>query len=73
MKLKIFFVAVLILLISQTGFSEEKAAATAAPSAYLPSATFTFEKVVEGKEILHDFIIENKGNAPLDITKVKPG
>ncbi len=73
MKLKIIFFAALFLLISQTGFSEEKTATTAAPSAHVQAASYKFEKVVEGTELLHDFIIVNKGDAPLDITKVKPG
>ena len=33
------------------------------PSAYLPSVNFEFEPVVEGKEVIHDFVIQNKGAA----------
>ena len=29
--------------------------------------------VWEGEEVVHTFVIKNKGDAQLDITKVKPG
>ena len=41
------------------------------PSAYLPSAHFEFEPVVEGKEVVHDFVIQNKGAALLKVPSVK--
>ena len=43
------------------------------PSAYLPVDNYEFEQVVEGNEIDHQFIIQNKGTAPLNIEKVKTG
>lgn len=42
-----------------------------APKAVVPSATFEFAPVVDGTEIQHDFTILNKGDAPLDILKVR--
>ena len=41
------------------------------PLAYLPSASFEFEPVVEGKEVVHDFVIQNKGQALLQVRNVK--
>ncbi len=41
------------------------------PSAYLPSGNFEFEPVVEGKEVIHDFVIQNKGAALLEVQSVK--
>ncbi len=41
------------------------------PSAYLPSVKFEFEPVVEGKEVIHDFVIQNKGAALLQVQSVK--
>ncbi|MEJ2101244.1 MAG: hypothetical protein P8X68_14890 [Desulfobacterales bacterium] len=41
------------------------------PLAYLPSAHFEFEPVVEGKEVIHDFVIQNKGEALLQVRSVK--
>lgn len=34
---------------------------------------FTFQPVYEGDEITHDFIVQNKGDATLDIINVNPG
>ena len=47
--------------------------APALPAAFLPSKNFEFETVVEGISVTHDFIIQNKGKAPLLIHKVKTG
>ena len=43
------------------------------PSAYLPVDNYEFDPVVEGAEIDHQFIIQNKGTADLNIEKVKTG
>jgi hypothetical protein len=41
------------------------------PSAFLPAAKFEFEPVVEGIEVTHEFIIQNKGAALLQVQNVK--
>lgn len=41
------------------------------PSAHLPSVNFEFEPVVEGKEVIHDFVIQNKGEAALQVQSVR--
>ena len=43
------------------------------PSAYLPVDNYEFDPVIEGAEIDHQFIIQNKGTAPLNIENVKTG
>lgn len=43
------------------------------PSAFLPEDKFESETVVEGTPITHDFVVQNKGTAPLKITKIKTG
>ena len=43
------------------------------PSAFLPEDRFEFETVVDGVQIRHSFVIENRGSAPLNIHKVKTG
>ena len=43
------------------------------PSAYLPLDNYEFDTIVEGTEIDHQFIIQNKGTAPLNIENVKTG
>ena len=43
------------------------------PSAFLPVDTWEFESVVDGTAVVHEFVIQNKGDAPLNISKVKTG
>ena len=43
------------------------------PAAILPEVRYDFEPVIDGLEITHAFIIQNKGTAPLEIEKVKTG
>ena len=44
-----------------------------APAAVLPARGFEFEPVPDGVEVRHDFVLQNKGNAPLTISRVKTG
>ena len=41
------------------------------PSAYLPTARYEFPPVVEGQDVSHDFVIQNKGAATLEVQRVK--
>jgi hypothetical protein len=41
------------------------------PQAHFPENTFTFDKILEGTLVIHDFVIKNTGNAPLIVEKVK--
>jgi hypothetical protein len=41
------------------------------PSVYMPSVNYVFEPVVEGQEVVHDFVIQNKGLALLQVQNVK--
>ncbi len=49
------------------------AIAADAPEAVVPNAVFQFDPVVEGMMVTHDFVIQNKGQAELNITKVRTG
>jgi hypothetical protein len=44
-----------------------------APSAFLPAESFEFASVLEGTRVTHDFVIQNKGAAQLNIFRVKTG
>ena len=44
-----------------------------APSIFLPITQWEFEPVVDGTAVARDFVIQNKGDAPLNISKVKTG
>ena len=41
------------------------------PLAVLQAAVHQFDSVVEGQQVAHTFIVENKGSAPLKIQRVK--
>jgi hypothetical protein len=45
----------------------------AEPVAVAPEPSHTFPTVVEGNEVVHDFVIQNKGNETLEIQKVQTG
>jgi hypothetical protein len=44
-----------------------------APKAVLAEQIFAFKPVVEGTTVTHDFILQNKGTAPLVIKKISTG
>jgi hypothetical protein len=44
-----------------------------APSVFLPVKSWEFEPVVDGVEVVHDFVVQNKGTAALNIERVKTG
>lgn len=43
------------------------------PNAVAPEPSFQFKPVLEGEEVVHDFIVRNTGTEPLVIEKVKTG
>jgi hypothetical protein len=43
------------------------------PPVFVPETRYKFDPVLEGTEITHDFIVQNKGTAPLKIEKVRTG
>lgn len=44
-----------------------------APAAVVVQDTFEFPPQLDGANVVHDFVIQNKGDAPLEITDVKAG
>ena len=75
MKVKTCLIAVLLLLVSAAfcfGAAEEKKAK--APGGIIaPEPGFKFTGVLEGDEIVHDFIIRNTGTEEVRIKRVKTG
>lgn len=41
------------------------------PKAYLPENVFEFPPVPEGVEVVHDFVLYNRGDEPLNILGIK--
>ncbi len=75
MKLKlisIFFTAVCIVSFDSGAFGASKQTLPS-PAAFVPESRYTFPTVIDGTKVTHDFIIKNKGDAPLAIEKVKTG
>ena len=70
--LAVFFVAFSILLFG-TGTVGLTGQSLQTPSVLIPESRYTFSPVLSGSEITHDFIIQNKGDAPLAIEKVRTG
>lgn len=43
------------------------------PEMFIGSRSYDAGEVWEGTDVVHTFIVENRGTAQLDITKVSPG
>ena len=72
LKLKVIMAALCCLLLFAI-HAEAENITKENPVAFLPEQIFEFEPVLEGAVVIHDFIIENKGTAPLVIHKVRTG
>ena len=70
--LRTLFLLALICLFPNLGQTATSASPTG-PKAYLSENVFEFQPVVEGTEVVHEFVLFNKGDAPLDIMNVKSG
>ncbi|RJQ69993.1 MAG: DUF1573 domain-containing protein [Desulfobacteraceae bacterium] len=69
--------AVLIVLLIGSGAAARFARADAAaqgnePRAVFPETRHEFGSVMEGQEVRHDFVVENRGQADLIIQRVQP-
>jgi len=73
MKRKLTLSLIFIFFIVQTSFAKDAQETESRPEVKLIESSYKFETITEGKEIIHDFIIKNVGNAPLDVLRVKPG
>ena len=75
MKIKnlFFFFLLFFLFLNLTTSIKAEDNVNTYPSAYLPVDNYEFDPVIEGAEIDHQFIIQNKGTAPLNIENVKTG
>ena len=45
----------------------------AAASAFFPETRYEFSPVLEDTKVVHDFVIQNKGDATLQVQRVKTG
>jgi len=42
-----------------------------APAIHVPEPAFQFDTVVSGQDVSHDYLLQNRGKAPLKISRVK--
>lgn len=61
------------ILVTGTNAAQTPLEAGDGPRAFVPSPEYKFALVLEGTDVLHDFMIQNRGNAPLKIITVKTG
>jgi hypothetical protein len=75
-KYRFFMVNVLILALAALGATlflpGASPAAEASPRAVLTETRFDFGTAFEDRQLLHSFVIQNTGNAPLEIIDVDP-
>ena len=66
----LFQVLCVMILVALSRAAEEQ---QVAPVIDIEGPTHDFLQVTEGDVVKHDFRVFNRGNAPLEIQKVKPG
>ncbi len=70
---KRFCLMLLIVSLSVIGFLAPVQAEEGTPVAVIENNSFDFGAVYEGTNVIHDFKIQNKGDADLEIKNVKSG
>ncbi len=73
MKKNEFVLIVLLLIFAVIISPTPVTAAASVPKAVVPEFSYNFRPVPEGAKIAHEFVIKNKGDAPLHIQRVKTG
>lgn len=68
--LRMFLLFTMICLLPNLAYTATADSPTG-PKAYLPEYIFEFQPVPEGEEVVHDFIIYNHGDEPLNILGIK--
>ncbi|MBA3036927.1 MAG: DUF1573 domain-containing protein [Desulfobacterium sp.] len=43
------------------------------PNAVIPNSSYEFDQIPEGTKVVHDFVVQNTGKAPLEIYQVITG
>jgi hypothetical protein len=70
--MKITLTALVVLMIAAGGAWANQPSQPA-PKLVMAETTFSFDPVVDGTKVTHDFIVHNEGEAVLNIHKVKTG
>ena len=70
MKFRIFVIIAIAFLLSGTTIGAENNLSVT-PSVSVSQPQYNFESVVEGTQVIHDYVIQNTGATTLEIQKVK--
>jgi hypothetical protein len=70
--LRTLLLLTLICLSPNTGYTAANDQRTG-PKAYLPENEYEFAPILEGLQVVHEFVVHNKGDEPLIILKIKSG
>ena len=70
MKFRIFVIVAIAFFSAGTTIGAEYSLSVA-PSVTVPQPQYNFEPVVDGTQVIHDYVIQNKGATTLEIQKVK--
>jgi uncharacterized membrane protein YciS (DUF1049 family) len=70
MKFRIFVIIAIAFFLAGTTIGAENNLSVT-PSVLVPHPKYNFESVVDGAQVIHDYVIQNKGAATLEILKVK--
>ena len=70
MKVKLVALIIVTILIGSNAIGA-KEETPVSPSALIRQPIYQFVPVVDGNEVVHDYIIQNKGTTTLEIQKIK--
>ena len=57
-------------LFAAVGFGDQE---DAGPVAFFPQTLYEFSPVLDGAKVVHEFVVQNRGSATLNIERVKTG
>jgi hypothetical protein len=64
------FVSAVCVFFLTTSFLSAESESQGTPSAYFPADQYEFDQVLEGNDVTHDLVVQNKGNALLEVEEV---
>ncbi len=67
---KLYGWMILLVLIPFTVFAQETDN-PGTPVIHVPETAFRFDSVVSGQDVIHEYLLQNLGTAPLKISRVK--
>ncbi len=70
---KWFFLLILVFLWHPPLIADTSTSTQGIPAITVPEPGFQFDPAIEGDLIVHEFIFQNSGTAPLEILKIQTG